>query len=186
MRTLLLIRHSAVEIDPAKPAHEWVLSAEGRRRCYELAAGLARYDPAVFVTSTEPKALETGRLLAEALEKPWTTAVGLHEHERHSTPYFADPAAFEAAVAQFFARPDEVVLGEETAEGARGRFVAAVDEVLAAHPTGNVAIVSHGTVITLFLSHYNSHLDPFSLWRSLTLPCYFVVAAPGMGLVEKG
>ena len=186
MRSLILIRHSAVAIDPDRPASEWMLSAEGRRRCYELAAELEAYHPAVFVSSVEPKAVETGRLLAETLGRPWTTAAGLHEHERRSTPYFADRAIFEAAVAQFFARPDEMVLGEETAAQARGRFVAAVDDVLAAHPTGNVAIVSHGTVITLFLGHYNPHLDPFSLWRSLSLPCYFVVSAPGMKLVENG
>ena len=186
MRTLILIRHSAVKSDPGKPAHEWALSAEGRSRCYELAAELERYDPAVFVTSAEPKAVETGRLLAEALDRPWTTAAGLHEHERRSTPYFDDPAAFETAVAQFFARPGELVLGEETAAQARSRFISAVDAVLTDYPTGKVAIVAHGTVITLFLSHYNPHLEPFSLWRGLTLPCYFVVSAPGMRLVENG
>lgn len=176
MRTLLLIRHSAVAIDPERPSREWTLSAEGRARCTDLALELTRHDPGVFVSSVEPKAGETAQLLAEALGRPWTTAEGLHEHRRDSVPYFASRATFEAAVAQFFARPDEPVLGEETAVQARHRFISAVDKVLAAHPTGNVAIVSHGTVITLFLSYYNPHLEPFSLWRSLTLPCYFVVS----------
>lgn len=186
MRKLLLVRHSAVEIDRDKPAHEWTLSAEGRARCADLAAKLARYHPAVFVTSVEPKAMETGRLVAKALGKPWHTAGGLHEHERHRVPYFGDRTAFEAAMADFFARPDELVLGEETAVAARNRFVDAVDNVLAAYLTSNVAIVAHGTVITLFLSHYNPHLDSFSLWRSLSLPCYFVLSLSSLALIEKG
>jgi broad specificity phosphatase PhoE len=183
MGLFLLVRHSAVEIEPDKPADEWRLSDDGRARCRWMASRLARYRPALFVTSQEAKAKETGQILADESGVPWQTAAGLHEHERRHTPYLAQ-AAFAATMADFFARPNELLFGQETAEQARRRFSRAVSDVLAQHPAGPVAIVAHGTVITLFLSHHNAHLAPFALWRGLTLPCFFVVALPDMALLN--
>jgi hypothetical protein len=46
-----------------------------------------------------------------------------------------------------------------------------------------LAIVTHGTVLTLFLAHHNPHLDPISFWRDLTLPCFFVTSIPAMEII---
>lgn len=53
---LTLVRHAAVDVDPASPSSEWRLSDEGR----VAARALALAGPAL--TSPEPKAVETAGL----------------------------------------------------------------------------------------------------------------------------
>lgn len=182
MRKLLLIRHSVPVLDEAVPASQWHLSAEGKRLCPALAARLAAHEPAVVVTSTEPKAIETGQMVAAILGLPWETADGLHEHRRPE-PGLSSRQAFQAQVARLLRHPDELVMGAETGQEARARFAAAIDRVLARHRAGNVAVVTHGTVLSLFVSQA-AGLDPVALWLSLGLPAVVVLSLPGLELVE--
>jgi 2,3-bisphosphoglycerate-dependent phosphoglycerate mutase len=182
MRHLVLIRHSLPEIDPNVPARGWRLSEEGRKRCVPLAEEVSVYDPAVVVTSQEPKAVETGQILAGRLGLSWETAEGLHEHERPWAPW-EGREAFEAQVARFFARPDSLVFGEETADQARRRFTAALEEVLRRQGRRTVAVVSHGTVMALLVAH-NNEMDPVGFWKSLSLPAVVVLAVPGYRLLN--
>jgi broad specificity phosphatase PhoE len=176
-RTLILVKHAMPAIDPARPAHEWPLAEAGRRSCAPLAAALAAYQPAQIVTSTEPKAAETGRRVAEALGLPCATAPDLHEHDRANVGWIAEPTAFRAAVAAFFAHPDQLVLGRETAARATTRFTAAVDAALARHPAGTLVIVAHGTVIALYAAA-RAGLAPYPLWQRLGLPSFVALALP--------
>jgi len=181
VRRLVLVKHSLPDIDPAVPAPEWRLGEEGRRRCEPLARRLASYRPGVVVASEEPKAAETGEIVARRLDVPFATAPGLHEHERRGVG-FLETAAFEAAVERIFARPDDLVFGEETARQAHDRFAAAIGRVLTDHPSGDVVVVAHGTVISLFVARHAA-VAPFDLWRRLGLPSFVVLAVPGFGLV---
>lgn len=183
-RFLLLIRHAAPAFVPGVPAREWRLSKEGRRGGELLASRVAAYDPALVVSSVEPKAHETAELLGGRLGVPVVTAPGLHEHERERVGYLGREQ-FEVAVAAFFARPDELVLGDETAAQALARFCRALDGLLAAHPTGNLAVVTHGTVLSLFVAA-RAGLDPVPFWRGLALPDLVVLALPSFELVPTG
>ena len=118
--TLILIRHSQSQPQPDHPASQWPLTEEGARRCLALAERLAAYAPAVIVTSRERKAAETGVLGAAQLGIPAIMADGLHEHLREHVGWLPNPA-FEQAVAAFFAHPNELVFGEETAAQAGAR-----------------------------------------------------------------
>ncbi len=159
------------------PSREWRLSANGRSLAQQLAPKIASHNPARIIASKEPKASETGQIIADALGIPWQTAVNLHEHERSQIGYFESRETFETAVSHFFARPDQLVFGDETANQARVRFDTAVRRLLTNHPTDTLAIVAHGTVLTLFLAHYNQ-FAPFPFWKTLQLPDFFVVARP--------
>ena len=179
---LLLIRHSQSQPDPARPASQWPLSAEGRQRCGPLADRLAAYAPNAIVTSHERKAIETGALVAARLGIPAAVAGGLHEHQRDHVIWLPNPT-FEQAVATFFARPDELVFGEETADQAGARFEASVRSILAGHPGQTVALVAHGTVITLFVAaHAGIAALPF--WKSLGMPALIVMTLPNLELLE--
>lgn len=182
-RRLIMVRHSLPEFVAGVPASEWRLSAEGRRRCERLAGRLAVYDLAVIVTSEEPKALETGQMVARILELPCESAPGLHEHERGVVGDVDSQEQFRAQVVRLFQRPDERVMGYETANQAHARFAAAVDRVVAQHPSGNLAIVSHGTVMTLLIARANG-LDPVPFWKRLGLPAFVVLSLPSQGLLE--
>jgi broad specificity phosphatase PhoE len=178
---LILVKHSLPEIVPALPASQWRLSEEGRQRCRILAEQLAAHHPAVIVTSIEPKAEETGWIVAGHLAVPCETAAGLHEHERSSVGWLGGDH-FEAAVARLFAQPQQQVFGSETADQAHQRFAGAITQVLDRYEEKTIAVVAHGTVIALFVARATGQ-DAFRLWKRLGLPSYIVLSQPELELV---
>ena len=179
---MILIKHSLPEMVPSLPANRWHLAEAGRLRCQALAEQIAPYRPDVIVASTEPKAAETAELVAGALHKPWHVAAGLHEHERSDVGWI-DRARFEAQVAEFFRCPGALVFGSETADQAHARFAAAIAALTAQYPARSLAVVAHGTVISLFVARAVG-LEPFPLWSRLGLPSFVVLLPPEMELVS--
>lgn len=182
-RKLILVKHSQPAIIPDVPSRQWKLSDVGRRRCRVLAERLAAYEPAVIVTSSEPKAMNTGRIVAGALGVRLETAPNLHEHDRRKVEFLADQEEFRSQVISLLEHPSELVFGSETADEAHRRFAAAIADVVAHHPSGNLVVIAHGTVIALFVARVAA-LDPVSLWKSLGLPSFAVLDLPGYELVE--
>ena len=135
-----------------------------------------------MLSSFEPKARETAGLVADLLGIPADVAQGLHEHERKTVPYVGE-REFKAAVGEMFARPGELVYGEETADQARERFDTAIRAALAEYPEGNFAVAAHGTVISLFVSAV-AGVDGLALWESIGLPSYIVLSRPELQLLE--
>lgn len=190
LRTLLFVKHARPEKLEGVDSHEWPLSEEGRAATLRLAGHLqsASILPhgrrfTMVVSSTEPKAKQTAAILAEQLELPHQTIIGLGEHARSTVPMMKTPE-FVSAIANFFKRPNNLVLGEETARQALRRFEKSVDEALASDPAGDVIVVSHGTVIALWLEAYCQQ-DPFMIWRQMGLPSYAGVNWPVCDLTHR-
>ena len=184
MSKLILIKHAAPEVVPSVPSEQWHLSEKGRASCTPLAEQMRPFNPAIIVSSTELKAVETAELVAPKLGIPHSTARDFHEHDRSNVPHMRS-SEFISAMELFFRKPDELVLGRETAQRAEARFTRAVQNVLQQHQ--DVAIVSHGTVIALLLARYSDR-SAFQLWRELGLPSFAVLDAPDMridNLVSK-
>lgn len=179
-RSLILVRHSAVQMDPDHPSHKWVLSANGRSRSISFAKRLLPYAPSLFISSQEPKALETGRLMSGELGVPHQSAPGLQEQDRTRTPFFKSEQAFRAAVEEFFSHPENLVLGQETAAQALARFNQAVCREVDLYPSENVVFVTHGTVMTLFVRHHNPQLESMDFWSSLEMPCAVILNYPDL------
>ena len=176
MRKLILIKHASPLVDPTKSSEQWRLSEKGKASCAPLAEALREHSPTIIVSSEEPKAAETAQIVAQQLNVPAETAPDLHEHDRSNVPHMRS-GEFISHVELFFRRPGELVLGRETADDALGRFESALDDVLAKHAAGNVAVVSHGTVLALFIAEH-ADKDPFQLWRQLGLPSFVVMSLP--------
>ena len=174
---LIFIRHSAVQINPELPSREWSLSEDGRSRTLHLASQLISHNLTRIITSQEPKASETGQIIASELNLPWQTAPNLHEHNREGVPFFERKDEFVTAVTHFFQNPDTLIFGNETANQTFERFDTAVHHLIAIYPSDTLAIVSHGTVMALFLSHYNQ-FNPVPFWQNLKMPDFFVVTLP--------
>lgn len=179
---LILVKHAAPAIVPGIPARQWYLSDPGRQSIPRLAQALQPFQPERIVTSLEPKAIETARLTAAALRLPWNTSAGLHEHDRSNEPY-DDLTTFEDKIRLAFSTPDELVYGRETANQALARFQGQIDSLAKAHPEEKLAVVSHGTVISLFVAFHNS-LDPFTIWKQLGLPSFAMLELPNFKLIE--
>jgi len=182
MPNLVLIKHSLPEIVPGKPASQWKLSETGRQRCQILAGKLAPYSAEVVVSSVEPKAVETAQIVATRMHVPFHTVENLHEHERPCLD-FSSQSQFEARVKTFFETPEKLVMGRETARQACERFSGAIQSLLQKYPNKNLALVAHGTVISLFVAQYIG-LEPFSFWKELSLPGFVVFRLPQLELVK--
>ncbi len=175
---LILVKHSQVDVVAERPPRTWELSAEGRRRALVLADRLAGFRAVRVVSSVEPKAIETAEIIGQRLSLATITSPGLHEHERETAP-FLGREAFAGAIAWLFDEPHRVVFGEESANTAADRFAAGVDSVTG---DGDDIIVTHGTVIALYVSR-TAGVEPFPLWRSLGLPSYVVLSERAVEVV---
>ena len=177
MNNLILVRHSEPKIEPDRPASTWRLSERGRTRAGELAEELRGFTPTSIWSSKEPKAIETAQILTDALNVPVNVADGLEEHHRDEVPFFPTQDEFEQAIEQFFLNPEELVLGDETAQQAFQRFATAIDRILATDTAETPIVVTHGTVMTLYTASV-SGVEPMCYWRSLETPSFVVLTQP--------
>jgi broad specificity phosphatase PhoE len=183
MRKLILIKHAKPVVDPEVPSDQWELGEEGLERAAKLGEILREYQLSELVCSSEPKARQTAEAAARVLGVGVRSARDLHEHDRSNVPHM-DSRDFISAIAQFFQQPRRLVLGNETAEEAYKRFSAAVDEVIESTARErDVAIVTHGTVISIF-GQRRAHQDPFALWRRMGLPSLIAHELPAYKVVS--
>lgn len=182
MRKLILIKHAKPAVDEGVPSHEWRLSEEGRRRCEPLAARLKAHDPSAVISSDEPKALETAQIIAGAMGMQVEQEPGFGEHDRSNVPMMLS-RDFISTMALFFKDRGRLVIGRETAEQAAQRIAQAIDRAIESHPAGNIAIVTHGTVLALFAAAHGAG-DAFLLWRRLGLPSLVLFSLPELQLIE--
>ena len=173
MKRLILVKHSLPEIVEGRPAREWVLAEDGRERARKLVALLLPYHPEIILSSVEPKAWQTASILADVLGLTVQVVNGLQEHDRSMSPYYTK-GEFEKLVQEFFEKPDLLVFGKETARQSLARFRETVEIAMEAHKDKSIMIVSHGTVISLFVA-WLTGCDGLALWQSLGLPSFVVL-----------
>ena len=182
MPNLILIRHSESQPDSSVPANQWRLSHQGRELCKPLAEELSVYQPALLISSLEPKAIETAQLAARHLGIGSEIADGLQEHDRSNVPFLASQESFDRQVLQMFEKPGELVFGGESADQAYERFSAAINNLLNEFEHQTIGLITHGTVLSLFVAR-NNGLDPHEFWRSLEIPAFVVLGLPHFDIV---
>lgn len=182
MAKLILIKHSLPVLDPDVPSPRWVLSDDGRARCAWLAAVLKAQGVTRLFSSLEPKALETAALAATRTGLAVEPREGLQENDRTGLG-FPSEEELHRLIGEFFARPADVVMVTETADAALVRFAGAVQGILTSTQGRNVAVVAHGTVLTLFVARHNA-VDRFAFWGSLTTPSCVVLDSQSLLLAD--
>ena len=180
---LVLIKHSLPKVEKDISATQWKLSEEGQIRVPRLADSIKRFQPEVIVSSSETKAKETAGMMASILQLELHVVEGLQEHDRSKLPYLAQDV-FYASIHEFFQKPDQLVFGSETANQAHARFQRTVQSVLNDHPDKTVVVVTHGTVMSLFVSRLTGISDQ-SLWNKLGLPSFIVVDLESNALIAQ-
>lgn len=173
MAKLILVKHAPPEISPQVISHRWVLAEEGRRRCDWLADELRAHGVSRLCSSLEPKALETAALVAVQMGLAVEPCRDLQENDRTELG-FVGPDQLRRRLHEFFAQPERTIIGNETANDALRRFARSIRNIISKGHGEASAIVTHGTVLSLFVAHHNT-IAPYDLWSSLGLPSYLVL-----------
>lgn len=169
--SVLFVRHAAAVISDAAPPRNWPLSNEGRRAASALGKrlhGLLADWPDQFVSSSERKAIETARELDSS---PPTIDDRLREV---SKPWYPDAAGHEADAILYLQGSE--LPGWEPQLEAIERFSAAVER-----SDRFAALVTHGTVMSLWLASRLKSFDPVAFWLELRFPDAYLLRSRGHG-----
>ena len=148
-----------------------------------MALKLSSHKPDIVFSSTEPKAVETGDIIARELGTRNQVIPDLHEHEGRRAGCWVSEPEFRARLFRFFSNSSTLVFGTETADGAHDRFTLAIGGIAAKVSSGCAVVVSHGTVISLFSARANG-LDPNEVWGRLTSPGFIRMRIPEFEILE--
>ena len=176
VRRLHLIRHAPAVVDSETENDNWQLTARGRRETIELVDKLRHLTLSRVYSSNQRRAQDTAKIIATNLKLSLHLVDGLEEHHRTKEDFINSDKEFEESLAVFFLAPNELVFGQETASQALLRFSRALDWIMGAG-TGDELVVSHGTVISLWLAKKLNY-DPMQVWRSLVHPDLITVEWP--------
>lgn len=166
-----MIKHAMPVIDEKISSSKWLLSEEGRVQCVQLAALLPDVHSKTIYCSEEPKSKETAAEIASVLGCQVIQQQELYEHAQQDV-HFMPRGEFVETMMKFFQYPNALIIGQETANELKKRFIGAIKDLLAHTPKQeDVLIVAPGTAITLFVSEFNK-IDSFAFWNRLDLPSY--------------
>jgi 2,3-bisphosphoglycerate-dependent phosphoglycerate mutase len=184
VQRVILVKHAMPVIEEQSAPRDWELGALGRLQSQELSKSLATFDVVTIYSSREPKARQTAEIIARGLDRKRILADGLEEFDRPVLPMVSqdEHARLNRPI---FDHPSRKVLGRESANAAFARFDSAVQKIVAEERrnNGTIVVVSHGTVISLFVSRYNP-IDGFDFWRNLSCPSYVELALPDFKLLN--
>lgn len=163
MARLYLITHAHTQIDPAVDAAHWQLSPTGQAQADALAALPFWADIDRILVSSEVK---THLTIAPVLAQRAIPVTADRRFDEVQRPGWIEE--YGAQVQAFFAAPDQAVGGWEMAAHALRRFLAG----LHAHPPPTadtqLALVSHGLVLSLYRAHLlGLPTADFAAWRRL-------------------
>ncbi|MGH7309566.1 MAG: histidine phosphatase family protein [Candidatus Rokuibacteriota bacterium] len=158
---LLLVRHGESVWNEARRfqgATDIVLSDWGRAQARALGRALSAYRPAVAYVSPLARARETAEIALAGTEAPIVALPALREFSLGEWEgCFSEEIRTRAGDpygAWMRAPADCPPPGSEPLEAVRGRVLAALEGIAAAHPDGeDVLVVSHGGVISVYACH---------------------------------
>jgi broad specificity phosphatase PhoE len=161
MSSVVFVRHAEPSVAIGTPGAQWPLTNEGKGAARVLGERVARRSPVALVwASPERKALQT----AESAFPSGPTRVR-DELGEVGKPWYTTTDELRQAVARY--------VGGDAVEGwERHEDVAARLHLLAADITSaeRLVVVSHGVLLTTWLSQFGVLDDPFAFWADLRTP----------------
>lgn len=175
MVVLHLVRHGEPHQDPQAPPWEWVLAPAAAMPVMLLRrSGVLPLD-AVWVSSPEPKAASTARLLTEAVVR--------HDddlREAFRDGRFLGAEIFQHRVLASFADLDSPAADRwEPLRDTRARMLRATQRAIAGAAGRNVVLVGHGTALTLLVSALTDCPPDVVAWQRMLMPDYCRLTWPG-------
>jgi len=182
VRRLILIRHAMPRIDPNRHPSTWHLSSEGATQTLEFCERISHYELNKIYTSPEPKALETAAIMAEKYNVPLEKIDQLRDVDRNPQGYVRK-SDYDISIRNFFTNPASMILGDETADDCYYRLKSVVDYLMSNDNCGNIVAVSHGLILSVFLSRVLK-IGAFKIFNQLVLPSLIVLSIPDLKFVK--
>ena len=158
---MIVIRHARSVVDASVPPEDWELAPDAPAAAAELGQHLRAK---TIIASDERKAIDTAVALGIGL-------IGTYAAFREVTrPWYGDAAGLAQAAARWFA--GEGVDGWEPFADAVARFGRGIEML---DPDGLI-VVTHGTVMTAWLTSVGAIEDAFAFWSDLRMPDAWQVA----------
>ncbi len=174
MVMLHLVRHARSAQDPGLPSWEWPLAEGAEVDAQRLRVAGVLPNQAVWVSSTETKAVATASLLTAAEVRQ---DGDLREAVRD--PAWLRLEEFHALVLQCFAAPGESVrAGWEPLAVTEARVVAAARDSIARADGHDVVLVGHGTAWTMLVSGLTGEPPDVAGWDSMQMPDHCALEWP--------
>jgi broad specificity phosphatase PhoE len=177
MDQFVLLRHAKPLRDPAEPPTRWSLDPDHLEDISPLADALRGLGLVHVLTSVEPKARGTGGCLASLLNIPVDSDARLGEVNR---PHLPDSRDFTERVRSYLR--GDAVAGWEPQAVVTQRMRDATED---AGGLGFVALVSHGTAISLFLESLGL-VNAWTFWTRMSSPDGWLVEAHAIRRVWAG
>ncbi|HQY90637.1 histidine phosphatase family protein [Caldilinea sp.] len=180
MAFLYLITHAHTQVEPALDAVHWRLSSAGQAQAEALAALPFWPDIDRIVVSREAK---TRLTIAPVLAKQNIQLVEDGHFDEAVRPGWVEE--YSAHVQDFFAASDRSVGGWEPATHALQRFLAGIALYVTPHDAEQLALVSHGLVLSLYRAHLLGQWPAdFDAWRQLGFAAVACVDLRTLALIE--
>jgi broad specificity phosphatase PhoE len=183
--SIILVKHAMPELNGDVPSKEWKLGEKGLKQAQRFANFVRDnldVDPIMY-SSSETKAIETAKIIAETLSLTHKVSPALAEFDRPALSIVSEEDHYDRNE-PLFTNPEEPYLGKESAKVALERFESGIKEIIKEPLEDERLIVTHGTVMSLFIEKYNEELEGFDVWKKLGCPSYAVLSLPDFKVLE--
>ena len=174
------LRHAETIKDPSKPAPEWDLTSEALDKINQHISQ-SKFDKiSKIYSSTESKAVATGKPILEYLQSKLPNIkisdLGIYELEEFveikREKKFLTDTEFHDQKKRELTNLNQIENGVESANTALIRFEAGIQKLEEKYADvgnpENILIITHGTVLALYLSKMESDMkNVFSQWQKL-------------------
>jgi broad specificity phosphatase PhoE len=152
------LRHGHTKADKDLPISQWVLSSRGEEQAQKLVEEGIFKDIDLIFSSTEKKAYQTAKPIADALGKEIVQIEELSELDRDKGGFMGKDE-YEETVKKCLGNLNQSINHWETANHALNRFSRKIDELDKEYEDKKILVVGHGFTINMYFSKLLGVLD---------------------------
>lgn len=162
----LILRHAETVKDSNVHPKDWLLTPDALTKISEYIS-TGKFDTVTkIVSSTESKAIATGKPISEYLKLPIIEMEEFVEVKREKK--FLTDAKFLDQKKRELTNLDTVENDTESANEALKRFESGIAKLESENSSENILIITHGTMMSLYLAKQENNLqDVFTKWSKL-------------------
>ncbi len=156
--TFYFLRHGKTKVERERPVSQWVLSDVGEAQARQVAEEDVFDAVDIIFSSTEEKAYQTAKPIADAVGKEIIQLQAISELDRDKGG-FMEREAYEQVAERCLRNPEESISHWEPAGDALRRFSQKIEELDREYENKHILIVGHGYTINMYFAKLLGTLD---------------------------